>query len=147
MGKYIDWDDIVIRYPAIDNVGGASEIGSAWLGAVENQVEGMLATAYTVPFSNNNETMKDLCIELAYLRIGNLKIDESKTLKENFMERIKRLTSGGEAMIDSSGEVIGRVGDTIYSTTSGYKPIFDLGEVEKWETDPNQVSDINDGKE
>ncbi|MCK5609654.1 hypothetical protein KAR91_47715 [Candidatus Pacearchaeota archaeon] len=146
MSNYIKWDDIVIRYPSINNVGGASEVGSAWIGAIERQVEGLLAPQYTAPFSSNNETVKDLCIELAYIRIGNLKIEEAKDMREAFMDRIERIKGGSESLMTSSGGAIGQVGDTIWSSTADYHPIFDLGETLDMVVDSSQLESIENAK-
>lgn len=146
MGRYINWDDVVIRYPSIDNIGGAAEVGSAWIGAVEAQLDGMLSPQFSVPFSSNNETIKDLAIELAYTRMGNLKVDESKDMREMFMERINRLKTGMESMITSSGDLVGLVGDTVYSSTQNFNPVFELDAVTEWEIDSSQLDSIESGK-
>jgi len=146
MAKYINWKDAVIRYPSLSTVGGASEVGSTWIGHVEAQIEGMLSSSYTIPFSNNNETVKDLAVELLYIRVGNLKVKEAKSMREDFMSRIKNIKSGNESMITSSGKVVPMVGDTIYSSTSAYSPIFDLSSVENWGVDESQIEDIDNAK-
>lgn len=140
------WDDIVLRYPSINNVGGASEVGSAWIGSVERQIEGLLAPQYSAPFSSNNETVKDLCIELAYIRIGNLKVDEAKDMREAFMERIERIKMGSEALMTSSGGVIGQVGDTIWSSTGNYHSVFDVDNEIDWAVDSSQIENIQNAK-
>ncbi len=146
MGRYINWDDIVLRYPSINKLGGASEIGSAWIGAVENQLDGMLSKSFTVPFSTNNETIKDLAIELTYIRVGNLKVDESKEMREQFMDRIKRINSGMEGLVTSTGEIVGMIGETVWSSTAGYNSVFDVDGVNNWEVDSSQVNAIENNK-
>lgn len=139
MGRYIDWDDAVLRYPTMDSVGGAAEVGSAWIGAIEAQIDGLLAPQYTAPFSSNNETIKDLSIELLYIRMGNLKIEEADQMRTSFMDRIKRIKMGDESLMTSSGDVVGQVGDTFYSSTANYHPVFDLGNTEDFIVDSAQV--------
>lgn len=146
MARYINWADLIGRYPSLDTIGGASEIGSSWIGYIENQVDGLLAENYTVPFSNNNVTVKDLCIELVYARIGTLKIKESASIKKDIMDRVKRLNDGTEKMLDSSGTTIEMVADAIWSETGDYAPTFDKGNILYQEVDPNQIKDIDDGK-
>lgn len=146
MGRYIDWQHIVDRYPSLNTKGGASETSSAWIYPVEFQIDGMLAPEYSAPFSSNNETVKDLCIELAYIRMGNISLKDKKELKDDFRDRIKRLKSGMESMMTTSGDLIGSVGDTIWSSTEDYHTIFDLGSVENWATDSSQIDDIDNGK-
>ena len=146
MGRYIDWDDVVLRYPSIDNIGGAAEVGSAWIGSIENQIDGMLSKSYSIPFSSNNETVKDLAIELTYIRVGNLKVEEADSMKTNFMDRIERIINGREGLVSSDGSIVGMVGDTIWSSTKDYHPIFDIGCDVDWVTDSSQVDAIDNAK-
>ena len=146
MGRYVNWGDIVGRYAALDKKGGASEVSTSWISPIEFQIDGLLSPEYSAPFSSNNETVKDLCIELAYIRMGNINIKDRKELKDNFMERIKRIKSGSEAMMTSSGDSIVAVGDTIWSSTEDYHSVFDLGEVTNWNVDSSQIEDIDNAK-
>lgn len=146
MGKYINWDDIVGRYPGINKVGGATEIGSAFIGYVENQVEGMLSTKYSVPFSDNNVTVKDLCVDLVYIKAANLAVKQRDQLRKEFMERISRLIEGSESLITSSGDVIGHVGGTVWSNTKDYHPTFGMSPEEYLSVDSNLISDEEDDR-
>lgn len=142
MGRYVDWDDITLRHPSINNVGGASEIGSAYIGYVEFEIDGMLASHFTVPFSNNNVTIKDLCIDRVYAKAGNLKIKEVNMLNADIMATIDRLKMGSQVMMNTAGEAIfPSIGDTIFSTTEDYNPVFGMGPTEFFEVDSEQVYD------
>lgn len=68
MGKYIDWSDVTDRYPEIATLQGSDEFAENYVVYAEGLVEGLLADYYTLPFSNNNLTVKDLAIEAAYFR-------------------------------------------------------------------------------
>lgn len=141
MTKYIDWESVAQRYPGTTDVGGANEVGSAYLDYVEAQVEGLLAPAYTLPFSSNNLTVKDLCIDLAYIKIGTIKNEQREMLYKEFLERISRLVSGVEGMIDVDGTLIGRQGAAAWSTTKDYHPVFGMGSELDFTVDSEQVDD------
>ena len=146
MGRYIDWEDVVARYPSINNVGGAAEVGSVWIGPVEFQLEAMLSPQYSAPFSSNNETVKDLLIELTYIRVGNLKVEEAESYRKMFMERIERIKMGTEGMVTTSGDLVGSVGETIWSSTENYNSVFDVDPAIEWEVDSSQVYNIENDK-
>ena len=146
MGRYINWDDIVARYPSINAVGGAADVGSAWIGYVENQVDGLLSPEFSAPFSNNNITVKDLCIELTYIRVGNLKVEETTDMREAFMERINRLKDGSEGMLTNSCDIVLALGDTVYSNTANYNPVFNLDNPLDWEVDSTLLDSLENAK-
>ena len=142
MGLYIDWNDIVSRYPSIAGVGGAEEVSSAHIIYAENELNGRLSPKYTVPFSSNNMTAKDLSIEISYVRIGNINTDQRSELIESIDKRIERLLSGDEDMMDDTGEIVQiSVGGTIWSSTMNYTPTFGSGDIEDFVVDPDLISD------
>jgi len=146
MSRYVSWNDIVLRYPSLEKIGGAAEVGSAWVDYAEAQIDGLLSPEYSTPFSNNNLTVKDLTTELLYIRMGNLKLSEAKDMRKDFMERIKRLKNGSESMVDDSGTIIGMVGDTIYSSTANYHPVFDMGNDINFVVDSAQIENSDNAK-
>lgn len=144
MGRYINWSDIIERYPSIENVGGAVEVGSVYISYVEYEIDGLLAPKFTIPFSNNNETVKDLCIDRVYAKAGNLKIEEYEKINNDVMATIDRLKTGSQLMIingTSYSSVLPDIGDTIFSTTEDYNPVFGMSDIELSEVDSGQVYD------
>ena len=61
MAKYAQYDDVVNRYPRATKKGGKEEM-VAFINVAENEIEGMFAGRYTLPFSSNNVTVKDLVV-------------------------------------------------------------------------------------
>ena len=148
MGLYINWDDIAARYPSIIRVGGAEDVSSAHIIYAENELNGRLAPKFTVPFSDNNLTAKDLSVEMTYLRIGNLNIDNKTELSESIDARIARLIAGEENMVDSGGNVVEQtVGGTLWSNTQNYTPTFGHGHVENFEVDQDKINDEADARD
>lgn len=141
MSDYITWKDVLNRYPVVDRVGGASEVGSAYVRYAERELEGMLTGFFTVPFSSNNLTAKDLAIDLTYMRISNLKSEDRKEFRDELMGRIQALKDGQASMMTTSGDVLQAVGGTIYSTTQNYEPVFGMGDTLDFHVDSGQLLD------
>ena len=145
MADYITWGDAVARYPSLNTVSGADDMETTWIDYVEKQVNGLLAPAFSIPL-DVGVTVKDLCIELLYIRVGKLSIEETKDMREAFMDRIERLKSGGEALIDPDGNVIGINGGTVYSSTAEYNSVFGMDDVIEWAVDSELLDDITSAK-
>lgn len=141
MSRYITFADVTLRYPAILKVGSESTVGSAYIGYVENEIDGMLASHFTVPFSSNNMTVKDLAIDLTYIKAGNFTFEQAKEMLDDFMEKIKALKNGEHSMLTDSGDVITTVGDTAWSNTMDYTPVFGMSPIEYSEVDSSQIYD------
>jgi len=139
---YIEWDDVVSRYASVNRVGGAEEVSSAHIVYAESELNGRLSPKFTVPFSSNNFTAKDLSIEMTYVRIGNLNIEDRETLQKSIDDRIQRLLDGEENMMDTDGAVLQQsVGGTLWSSSQDYVPTFGHGDTTDFEVDPNLVLD------
>lgn len=141
MGRYIDWKDISNRYPNISDVGGANHVGSSYIGYVENRIDGLFADKFTVPFSSNNVTVKDLAIDMVYIKAGRHKVEQARELEKNLMQRIKDIKSGFESMITDSGTAIATAGEPVYSNTKDYHPTFGVSPAEYWSVDSAAIYD------
>ena len=141
MGRYIDWQDVVDRYRSVSDRD-ATEIGSSFIPYAEAEVDGRLASKYTAPFSNNNMTVKDLCIDLVYIKVGNLNIEETEKLQTMVDAKFERLINGDEIMFTSSGDQISQsVAGTVWSNTKDYHPVFGLSEQCHLAIDSSQLAD------
>ena len=82
MGRYCTSSDCIARYNRLSKIDSAqTEIDSHFISFAENELDGLLSPKFTVPFSSNNVTAKDLAIDLTYLRAGNLKFEERNSFK------------------------------------------------------------------
>lgn len=135
------WDDLLIRYPKVSQVGDAKDVNSAFIAFAENEINGLLADFFTVPFSSNNMTAKDLAVELAYARLGVVKISDADKIREMVYKRINRIIEGKERMVLDDGTVLGSVGDAIYSSDSNYHHTFGVGHIEDMFVDSSQIYD------
>lgn len=144
------WSHVLARYDELSklpNVGSASAVASATqtsiLNTAEAYVHGRLAARYAVPFSSNNLTAIDLIVDAVYVQ-SNLtrQPDKTKLLKDFLDERIKALLEGQAQMTSDSGVVVATiVGDTVWSSTEAYPPVFGMSDIEKAEVSSGQLYD------
>lgn len=144
------------NFTAVYSLKGISEteISSAWLPYGTQRVNEVLGGWYTLPFSSNNITARQLTVDYAYLGvlIRTRKETDSKELKNELKERIASITSSGAPMFTDSAESIYPSADVnnvfkVYSSTKDYKPVFDLRDSEYQRPDPDQIREQfdNDG--
>lgn len=148
MGRYIDWSDIVDRYPEIETLGGAAEIGETHINYAEAFIDGMLSDRFTPPFSNNNMTIKDLSIDAVYWRAGRFKFEDAASIYSMTIQTISMLRKGELNMVDSGGNVL-EVGEKtmgIYSSTESYHSAFGIDDPINWRIDSDYMSDVQDSR-
>ncbi len=150
MGRYVEWDDVIDRYPVLDTLGGADELSSGHIVYAEAYIDSRLANHYTVPFSNNNMTVRDLVIDDVYWRAGKFKLDDAKDVRKMVGETINMLHKGEMTMIDTTGNIIDGIKKKIglHSTTESYHSSFGMDTPENWHIDQDLIGaerDKNDG--
>ena len=120
-----------------------AEVASFWLPHASRRLDGRLAQAFTVPFSDNNITARDLTVHLAYLgMLHRTRVqDDSGELESKLDRWIAALSSGTEAMITDSGDVLRAHGpaNDAWSTTQGEKSVFDMRDAMEQRVDPDQI--------
>lgn len=140
MGRYIEWDDIIDRYPELNTVYGADEMAPTFINYAETFVDGMLASHFTPPFSNNNMTVRDLSIDNVYYRAGKFKLDNAAQVWSDMLVHVEMLKNGDAQMITDSGELISsRASQAVYSNTQSYHTAFGMDAVENWRIDEDQA--------
>lgn len=146
MGRYIEWSDVIDRYPELNTLGGADQLSSAYIVYSEAFVDGILGNNYTVPFSNNNMIIKDLTIDYVYWRAARFKFDDATAVKSSFFDTIELVKKGHIQMIDASGVVIDhprkQVG--IFSSTQSYHSSFGMQDQLDMHIDEQNIIDDRD---
>lgn len=127
---YATYDDLILRYPAASKWAATpSEVNSGMIHFAENQVNGMLASHFSVPFAGSHPTVVDLTIDLAYAR-GMLTRDPkgAKAVLDLVMGRIKDIKEGREYIYTSSGTTIYATGggSGIWSSTASYHSVHSM---------------------
>ncbi|HNS91277.1 MAG TPA: hypothetical protein PKJ72_14660 [Deltaproteobacteria bacterium] len=131
---YATYDDLILRYPAASKWAATpSEVNSGMIGYAENQINGILAGHFTVPFDGAHPTIADLTIDLAYAR-GMITRDPrgAKAVMDMVMGRIKDIRDGKEYITTASGTTIYATGggSDIWSTTKDYHPVHSMLDAE-----------------
>ena len=137
---YATYTEFQERYPTKLT---EAEVTSHFLHHASVRLETMLAPYFTLPFSANNLTAKDITLDLAYLLILQRSKDprDAESLSQGIKGRIEGLRNGTEAMTTTSGDTVySNTGlGEIWSTTQDFKPIFDMRESAEQRVDPDRL--------
>lgn len=130
MGRYIQWQDVIDRYARLGDMGDEKSLESAYISYAEAHIESALAGSFTVPFSSNNITVMDLCIDAVMARISMVKNkDLYVLLSKDINDRIEKLLSGAASMATDAGIPGGVREAVIWSNTSGTHGSFGMIDV------------------
>ena len=144
MITYADYSEFTQVY----SVKGVSEaaVNSQWLPYGALRVNEGLGSVFTLPFSTNNQSAKDLSIHYAYL--GLLLRTRNQTDSEELLKdlnlRITDIRCGNQPMITTTGEAVypeSTSRNDFWSTTQNYKPVFDMRDSLEQRIDPDQLDD------
>lgn len=131
MPPLIDWSDVNRRYPETLKLADATNADSSWVPFAIAELHARMAPRFAVPFSTNNETAKDLAIDLVFAKFYRWKNPEQAAAVNSYVaEQIKMLLDGKMAMITTSGDTISATGGTVFSTTEDYHPVFGMSPTE-----------------
>jgi hypothetical protein len=146
MGRYIDWEDVIDRYPELETVGGADQISSAYIVYAESYLDAALASHFAMPFSQEVMILKDLAIDYTYWRAGRFKIDNAVEVGSAVAGTIQDLKEGKLIMTDVDGNEIpaSTIRGGIYSTTQSYHNAFGMDDPIYWGVSSDQVDATTD---
>lgn len=136
----VNWEDVSGKYPSIARDYTAETVNSHYIPYAEAELNGLLSGAYTVPFSSNNLTARELVTDLTYCRVIGNKAGEQNEYCKAVYDRIMRIKNGSEAMLTSSGDVMNIDGTIVWSTTKDYHPVFGVSDETLQVVDSNWIS-------
>jgi len=147
---YANWADLAGRYREFSKIGDDSEINSYHIAHAENELNGIFAGCFTVPFSSNNITVKFLTVDLTYIKYYE-SIDQEKAegKRKSFDSQVKRIKNGMGGMVLDDGTILRSSlvgGVTAYSSTADYHPVFGIGNIEDMRVDSSQLIDEEDAR-
>jgi len=125
MGRYIDYNELLIRYPLVKTWSDQpSHVDSYLIYYAENRVDMLMAPAYTTPFSAGHPTVKDLSFEMCLYMITLEKDPEkAKSIYDIITDQVDKLLSGEAQVITGSGTLAPDApGAAIWSNTKDYLP-------------------------
>ncbi|MFA6213547.1 MAG: hypothetical protein WC714_29185 [Candidatus Obscuribacterales bacterium] len=132
MSVIITWPDVTARYAEMDKLpnGTSPEVQANLILMAEAAVHSRLASRYSVPFSSSNYTARDLTVDMLYVQTQLTRQPEkAKAVQDSIDARINALLSGAASMVDSAGAATTMVGDTIWSSSENYPPVFGMGDI------------------
>ena len=133
---YITYDEVVLRYPMLTTWSDSCNIlTNDTIVYAEHELNSLMSTHFSVPFSGSHPTIKDLAIDLAYYRTMVAKDpDNAEKIKDAVLGRIDRIKEGKEYIITDSYTTITPdstiAGGEVWSTTMGYHPTFSMLDTE-----------------
>lgn len=131
MGRYINWDLVVGKYPDVPKIADATHTESYFIHASEHEVDAWLAARYTTPFSSNvSQAVKDICIDLTYYKMV-WRQKDSDRLYKYIRERVGAFIDGTMVLTDTNGNVLGG-GDSVWATSDNYSPTFGVDDPLNW---------------
>lgn len=127
----------------------SSEISTHWMPYGALRVNEKFGGIFTMPFSSNNYSARELSIDFAYLGIllRTRQQDDSKELKKDLDERVKDMLKNNTPMILDDGTAYFADGSTLtsaWSTTQDYKNTFDMRNAINQRVDPDLINDLWD---
>lgn len=145
MGRYasISSLDVSNRYPRVLTDSRATDVlESAYLSPAEAELDMRLGSRFTVPFSSNNATARDLTIDMTIIRWGMYGDDDDKeVIQASVDSRIKALLDGTMVMVTTSGQVVAYPVSGVINTNNGYPPVFGMGDVMDMKPSTQRVED------
>ena len=127
---YITYAELVLRYDVLKTwADSPAEVNSGLIFYAEVELNSLLASHFSVPFSDAHPTIKDLCMDLAYYKSLVTKDPEKAAqIKDVVMGRIENIKKGDEYIFTGSGTVIHPEGGSqeIWSPYDGYHPTFSM---------------------
>lgn len=102
MGRYINWQDVVNRYPDAAKIAGAEGVASSWLYHAEYEVDARLAPKYVTPFvtSPAPALVQDLAIDLTYYK-ATMRQKGSDVIYNYIKDRFEAIITGAIAVPDA----------------------------------------------
>lgn len=138
--SYATYNDLIIRYPTAQKWADTPlSVNSNFIYYAENELNGLLAPAFSVPFAVPPITVVDLTLDLAYARKQlTASPGDAELIRNAVYSRIANILAGKESLITASGTVLSATdttGDkTIWSNTMNYPPVNTMLDAESAHT-------------
>ena len=124
--SYASFEQVILRYPIIKTWSvDSSDVKSDLLDFADIEIDSALAPEYSTPFSDTPPIVRDLSIDMAYLKLLiRQDIEKGLAFQEYLYGRIEKLKSGKSGIITDSGTIIDKnnAGMGVWSTTGDYNP-------------------------
>lgn len=144
MGRYITIADLKGKHKNVERHLDP-QIESYYIYYAEYKLDSLLGRCFTVPFSSNNITAKELAMDIAYADMGILSNKDNAEFTKSIMARIDDIKSGVSPMVTTSSDTtFASGGDEAWSTTMDYHPTFGMANYMHLDVSSQQLIDEND---
>ena len=156
-GKYTNAADIAKLFPEVDTTGKSAEDQEFYIRLAEAEIDGHIATRYTLPFSSTPQLIRDVAVELSFIKILEASFtadarssnDWVQSRRENLDKLLHKIADGIVSLVDSAGGILTQRTDLagISSDTSQYTPTHGHGNVVFEIVDPDRREDEDDARD
>lgn len=144
------WQEVTARYPELGKLPNATspEVQNTLISYAEAYVHGKLSTNFSVPFSCNNFTARDLVIDALYMQnVQTRQPVKGKAMLSVLDDKINALVTGRMQMVDVNGTVCQlATGDPTWSNTMNYTPTFGMENPVMWAVNSQMMIDENNAR-
>ena len=150
--RYVNWKDVVDRYPKAASVAGADTVGSAFIYGAEAAIDAKLATIYTVPFCSTPslcpDIIRDIATDLAYYRMSWMQMptEQASRLSKDIDARLDGLADGSLSIV-SSGTVLATISLGTWGTHLSKPNVTGTDDVEAWAFSDNEMDAESDKRD
>jgi phage gp36-like protein len=127
---YINYAELIARYPLAQKWNDQpAMVSSHLIHYAEKQLDAMLSTHFTTPFTPAHPTIKDLTLDLCKYRILlDQDAKKAKSIWDIITDQIEMLKNGEMAIATESGTeiVAGSAADEVWSNTKDYHPTHSM---------------------
>jgi len=128
--SYTNYEEVIIRYPVLKTWAKTpAEVNSDLIYYGEMELNGRLASHFTVPFSASHPTIKDLTIDLAYYNAIKTRVPkDAQRIHDVIIGRIDAIKEGKEYIYTGSGTTITPNPGTgqVWSNLEDYHPVHTM---------------------
>lgn len=149
MGRYCTVSEVKTRFRRVEDVTSYPDaVDSAYIVFAENELDGRLASYFTVPFSSNNLTAKDLSVDMTYAKI--IQYDDPEKY-EAIMGHVDKvigdLILGDTHMVVDDGTLLYSSNiDDAWSNTEDYHSAFGMGDFLDFAVSSEQIDDEREAR-
>ena len=157
MGYYTNAVDVRKLYKKIDTSGITDNDIDFYIMTAESEINGIIATKYTIPVSPTPDLLKNLSAELTITKIldryftaeTHSRNDWRDVRKKEVVDILNKIADGKILMVNSAGTVVTQRDDLteLYSSTEDYTPTFGHGHYADEEIDEDGIDDEEDERD
>jgi hypothetical protein len=133
MGRYIQWTDVVNRWPNVPNRVDSKEGQNFYILGAEAEVDAAASVLYTVPFVSINsggagipDLITDVAIDLTYWKVAGWNNEKlAKIMRDDIDRRLNGIKDGTLRLVNSAGALMQNAGPSFaFSSAGNYRSSF-----------------------